>query len=63
MGGCGKADDLEASAAAVVNPWLAAGSESFRELAGVGVTFKLVWALCQRLSRAKKLSAEKNRSY
>ncbi|MBN1442986.1 MAG: single-stranded-DNA-specific exonuclease RecJ, partial [Planctomycetes bacterium] len=44
-------------AAAVVNPWLRSDGK-FRDLAGVGVAFKLVWALCQRFSRAKKLSPE-----
>jgi single-stranded-DNA-specific exonuclease len=48
--------------AALVNPWLlppGVGEEHrLRELAGVGVTFKLVWALCQRLSRQKKLAEE-----
>ena len=49
---------------ALVNPWLAVpsndsgdlGSNAFKDLAGVGVTFKVVWALCQHFSRAKKLS-------
>jgi len=43
---------------ALVNPWVEPDATSFREFAGVGVTFKLVWGLCQRLSRAKKLSEE-----
>ena len=45
-------------ACALVNPWVPGSSYRFKELAGVGVTFKLVWALCQRLSRQKKLSEE-----
>jgi single-stranded-DNA-specific exonuclease len=43
-------------AAAVVNPWAPGSTYPFQSLAGVGVAFKLVWALAQRLSRAKKLS-------
>lgn len=45
-------------AIALVNPWVPGSSYPFKDLAGVGVTFKLVWALCQRLSRQKKLSEE-----
>jgi single-stranded-DNA-specific exonuclease len=45
-------------AVAHVNPWLGPSPSCGRELAGVGVAFKLVWALCQKLSRAKKLSPE-----
>jgi len=41
---------------AFVNPWLREESNGFRAFAGVGVTFKVVWALCQHFSRAKKLS-------
>jgi len=43
---------------ALVNPWCAPTADAFRDLAGVGVTFKFVWAMCQRLSRAKKLSPQ-----
>ena len=45
-------------AVALVNPRLASEGDCFRHYAGVGVTFKLVWGLCQRFSRAKKLSDE-----
>jgi single-stranded-DNA-specific exonuclease len=45
-------------ACAVVNPWLPGSAYPFKDLAGVGVTFKLVWALSQRLSRQKKVSEE-----
>ena len=41
-----------------VNPWLAEDPGGLEDLAGVGVTFKLVWAICQRFSKSKKLSAE-----
>ena len=43
-------------AIAVVDPWLAGSQYPFPDLAGVGVTFKFVWAMCQRLSKQKKLS-------
>ncbi|HLU50342.1 MAG TPA: single-stranded-DNA-specific exonuclease RecJ [Planctomycetota bacterium] len=46
------------SPVALVNPRLDEKSGVCRDLAGVGVTFKLVWALCQRLSKSKKLSPE-----
>ena len=45
-------------AVAIVNPWLPGSEYPFKDLAGVGVTFKLVWALLQRLSRKQKLSEE-----
>ncbi len=45
-------------AVALVNPWLPGSEYPFKDLAGVGVTFKLVWALLQRLSRKQKLSEE-----
>ena len=41
---------------AFVNPWLDEKAAAFTSLAGVGVTFKVVWALCQWISKAKKLS-------
>lgn len=44
--------------AAFVNPRLDSKEHPARDLAGVGVAFKLVWALSQRLSRSKKLSPE-----
>jgi single-stranded-DNA-specific exonuclease len=43
-------------AAAVVDPWAPGSTYPFQDLAGVGVTFKLVWALAQRFSRSTKLS-------
>src|SRR5262245_3295736 len=48
-------------AVALVNPWLAGSAYPFKDLAGVGVTFKLIWALAQRLSRQRKLSEEMRR--
>jgi single-stranded-DNA-specific exonuclease len=45
-------------AAAVVNPCRADSAYPFPGLAGVGVAFKLVWALCQRFSKSTKLSKE-----
>ena len=41
-------------AAAVVDPKIAGSKYPFTELAGVGVAFKLAWALAQRLSRGEK---------
>ena len=41
-----------------VNPWLPGSRYPFPHLAGVGVAFKLVWAIAQRFSRSKKLSPE-----
>jgi len=43
-------------AVAVVNPSAPGSSYPFKDLAGVGVAFKLIWALCQRLSRQTKVS-------
>jgi single-stranded-DNA-specific exonuclease len=43
-------------AAAIVHPRLPGTSYPFGELSGVGVAFKLAWALCQRASQAKKVS-------
>jgi len=45
-------------AAAFVNPLAPESRYPFRGLAGVGVTFKLVWALSQRFSKQKKVSEE-----
>ena len=43
---------------AIVNPWLPGSEYPFKDLAGVGVAFKFIWALSQRLSKQTKLSAE-----
>jgi len=40
--------------AAAVDPKIAGSAYPFTELAGVGVAFKLVWALAERLSRGEK---------
>lgn len=45
-------------AVTIVNPWLAGSEYPFRQLAGVGVTFKVVWALCRFFSRSRKVSPE-----
>jgi single-stranded-DNA-specific exonuclease len=45
-------------AAAIVHPRLPGTSYPFGELSGVGVAFKLAWALCQRASRAKRVSPQ-----
>ena len=49
--------DLPA-AVAHINPWLRASDKIFKSLAGVGVTYKLVWALCRHFSKEKKLSEQ-----
>jgi single-stranded-DNA-specific exonuclease len=41
-----------------VNPWLSDDESVFKDLAGVGVTYKLVWELCRCFTRQKKLSEE-----
>jgi single-stranded-DNA-specific exonuclease len=41
-------------AAAVVNPKIVGSKYPFKDLAGVGVAFKLAWALAERLSRGEK---------
>jgi single-stranded-DNA-specific exonuclease len=43
-------------AAAIVHPRLPGTNYPFGELSGVGVAFKLAWALCQRASQAKRVS-------
>lgn len=45
-------------AVAVVNPRRADSRYPFQDLAGVGVVFKLVWAIAQDFSRGKKVSEE-----
>jgi single-stranded-DNA-specific exonuclease len=44
------------NAAAIVHPRLPGTNYPFGELSGVGVAFKLAWALCQRASQAKRVS-------
>ncbi|MGC4006982.1 MAG: DHH family phosphoesterase [Pirellulales bacterium] len=43
-------------AAAVVHPRLPGSNYPFTGLCGAGVAFKLAWALCQRASKAKKVT-------
>lgn len=43
-------------AACLVHPRLPGGSYPFGDLCGVGVAFKLAWAICQRLGDGKKAS-------
>jgi len=45
-------------AVAVVNPCRRDSAYPFQGLAGAGVAFKLLWALCQRFSKSQKLSKE-----
>ncbi|MEM9658677.1 MAG: single-stranded-DNA-specific exonuclease RecJ, partial [Planctomycetota bacterium] len=44
-------------AAAIVHPGIEEGAYPFAGLCGAGVAFKLAWALCQRASRSKRVSA------
>ncbi len=46
------------NAFAVVNPKLHASHHIFRDLSGVGIAFKLAWAIGQSLSPQKKVSPE-----
>jgi single-stranded-DNA-specific exonuclease len=43
-------------AVAIVHPHLPGREYSFAGLSGVGVAFKLAWAICQQASQAKKVS-------
>ena len=47
-----------ASACAVVDPKLTGHLHTFRELSGVGVAFKLAWAVAKRFSTGQKISEE-----
>jgi len=47
-----------AAACAVVDPKLTGGLHTFRELSGVGVAFKLAWAVAKRFSPGQKMSPE-----
>jgi single-stranded-DNA-specific exonuclease len=53
-------DSLPA-ADAIVHPRLPGTAYPFGELCGAGVAFKLAWALCQRFSGGKKVSAPMRR--
>lgn len=46
------------NAFAVVNPKLHASQHAFRDLSGVGIAFKLAWAIGQYFSPQKKVSSE-----
>ena len=48
-------------ASAVVNPRRADCSYAFKDLAGVGVAFKLAWEIARRFSSAKKVSPDLRR--
>ncbi|MGR3295400.1 MAG: single-stranded-DNA-specific exonuclease RecJ [Candidatus Bathyanammoxibius sp.] len=45
-------------ALAVINPKLPGSAQAFREFSGVGLAFKLCWALAEVLSRQKKVAPE-----
>lgn len=45
-------------AACLVHPRLETGAYPFGDLCGVGVAFKLAWAICQRLGDGKKASPQ-----
>ena len=45
-------------AVAVVNPCRGDSAYPFQGLAGAGVAFKVLWALCQKFSKSQKLSKE-----
>ncbi len=44
-------------AAAIVHPQLPGSTYPFPYLCGAGIAFKLAWAICQRMSEAKRVSA------
>ncbi|MDG2380834.1 MAG: single-stranded-DNA-specific exonuclease RecJ [Pirellulaceae bacterium] len=43
-------------AAAIVHPMLPGHDYPFKSLCGAGVAFKLAWAICQRVSKAKRVA-------
>lgn len=50
--------ETQPRAAAIVNPKLNNDGDTFRQLSGVGVAFKLAWAVAQKFSRSERVAPE-----